>query len=140
MEVWGHGGLEAHCRRADCGGICLKSFGVLETLEVLARGTGGVPRLLNQAAHRALVLAHGIGAECVDVEAALEALAVLGLADAAVESGEAGLMPSPGQKDCPVRMTLLEGETAEGETSGDESEEPGEMSRLRRPVVGPRTA
>src|SRR4051794_33173917 len=33
-----------------------------ETLAVLARGTGGVPRLLNQAAHRALALAHSVGA------------------------------------------------------------------------------
>jgi type II secretory pathway predicted ATPase ExeA len=56
-----------------------------EALEVLARGSGGVPRLLNQAAHRALVLAHGAGAEQVDAEAALEALVLLGLA---AEEGE----------------------------------------------------
>lgn len=58
-----------------------------EGLEVLARGTGGVPRLLNQAAHRALLLAHGAGAETVDAEAALEALALLGLAPEPSEGG-----------------------------------------------------
>jgi type II secretory pathway predicted ATPase ExeA len=50
-----------------------------EALEVLARGTQGIPRVLNQAAHQALCLAYGIGAAGVDVEAALEALALLGL-------------------------------------------------------------
>jgi type II secretory pathway predicted ATPase ExeA len=48
-------------------------------LELLARQTGGVPRLLNQAAHQALLLADSADAGLVDVEAALEALAVLGL-------------------------------------------------------------
>jgi general secretion pathway protein A len=48
-------------------------------LEALARGTHGVPRLLNQAAHQALVLADGADMDCVDAEAALEALAALGL-------------------------------------------------------------
>jgi type II secretory pathway predicted ATPase ExeA len=50
-----------------------------ESLELLARGTGGVPRLLNQAAAEALALAREAGAAFVDVEAALEALARLGL-------------------------------------------------------------
>jgi len=50
-----------------------------EAAEVLAQGTRGVPRLLSQAAYQALGLAHQAGARCVDVEAALEALAVLGL-------------------------------------------------------------
>jgi type II secretory pathway predicted ATPase ExeA len=50
-----------------------------EALELLARGTHGVPRLLNQAAHQAMVLAQEAGAGQVDVEAALEALAGLGL-------------------------------------------------------------
>jgi type II secretory pathway predicted ATPase ExeA len=60
-----------------------------EALEVLARGTGGVPRLLNQATHRALGLACAAGAGCVDAEAALEALAILGLS---AEEENAGLM------------------------------------------------
>ncbi|HLN27175.1 MAG TPA: AAA family ATPase [Gemmataceae bacterium] len=60
-----------------------------EALEVLVRATGGIPRLLNQAAHHALTLAQSAGANLVDVEAALEALAVLGLAeDGAGKDGE----------------------------------------------------
>jgi type II secretory pathway predicted ATPase ExeA len=52
---------------------------VAEALELLARGSRGVPRLLNQAAHQALALACAAGASTVDAEAALEALALLGL-------------------------------------------------------------
>lgn len=48
-------------------------------LEVIARGTHGIPRLLNHAAHQALVLADAAELEIVDAEAALEALAMLGL-------------------------------------------------------------
>jgi general secretion pathway protein A len=70
---------------------------VEEALELLARGTKGVPRLLNQAAHQALTLACAAGADVVDAEAALEALAALGLEvpeeapgeEAAGDSGEA---------------------------------------------------
>jgi hypothetical protein len=51
-----------------------------EAVEVLARGCRGVPRRLNQAANQALELAGAAGFEQVDVEAALEALALLGLA------------------------------------------------------------
>lgn len=50
-----------------------------EALTLLARSCQGVPRLLNQAAHAALTLAFQAGAEAVDAEAALEALAVVGL-------------------------------------------------------------
>jgi type II secretory pathway predicted ATPase ExeA len=50
-----------------------------EALGALARGCGGVPRLLNQAARQALALAAEAGADAVDAEAALEALALLGL-------------------------------------------------------------
>jgi type II secretory pathway predicted ATPase ExeA len=50
-----------------------------EALELLARGTQGVPRRLNQAAHLALSLAAEADAAEVDAEAALEALAQLGL-------------------------------------------------------------
>ena len=49
-------------------------------LEVLARGAKGIPRLLNQAGHQALLLADAAGLAMVDAEAALEALSVLGLA------------------------------------------------------------
>jgi hypothetical protein len=50
-----------------------------DAAELLARRTSGVPRLLNQAAHQALALAEQAGASQVDVEAAIEALALLGL-------------------------------------------------------------
>jgi len=50
-----------------------------EALEILARGTQGIPRLLNQALHQAFTLAASAGVGQVDVEAALEALAMLGL-------------------------------------------------------------
>lgn len=52
-----------------------------EALELLARQTRGVPRLLNQAAHQALHLASVAEAGQVDAEAVLEALAPLGLAE-----------------------------------------------------------
>jgi general secretion pathway protein A len=48
-------------------------------LEVIARGTHGVPRLLNQAAHQTLHLADAAELDQADAEAALEALAVLGM-------------------------------------------------------------
>ncbi len=50
-----------------------------EAVEVLARQTHGVPRLLNQAAHQAMCLAAEAAARQVEAEAALEALAMLGL-------------------------------------------------------------
>ena len=53
------------------------------SLEILARGGKGIPRLLNQAGHQALMLAHAAEMSHVDSEAALEALSLLGL-----ESGE----------------------------------------------------
>ncbi|MBM4071893.1 MAG: AAA family ATPase [Planctomycetes bacterium] len=59
-------------------------------LEILARGAAGVPRLLNQVAHHALALAQQAEMTRVDAEAALEALANLGLAgdDIDAESAE----------------------------------------------------
>lgn len=50
-----------------------------EAVEMLARASRGVPRLLNQSAHKALTLAATADVETVDIEAALEALAALGL-------------------------------------------------------------
>jgi type II secretory pathway predicted ATPase ExeA len=52
-----------------------------EALEILARGTRGVPRLLNRAIHQALTLAFAAGAALVDAEAALESLGSLGLGE-----------------------------------------------------------
>jgi MSHA biogenesis protein MshM len=58
-----------------------------EALTILARGSQGVARLLNQAAHQALALACEAETAPVDAEVALEALALLGLETA--ESSEA---------------------------------------------------
>jgi type II secretory pathway predicted ATPase ExeA len=57
-------------------------------LEVLARGAKGIPRLLNQAGHQALLLADAAGLAMVDAEAALEALAVVGLATDGAEEDD----------------------------------------------------
>jgi type II secretory pathway predicted ATPase ExeA len=61
-----------------------------EALELLARNTHGLPRLLNQAGHQALALAAEAGAAEVDVEAALEALALLGLPGEPMPGSEGG--------------------------------------------------
>jgi type II secretory pathway predicted ATPase ExeA len=50
-----------------------------EALELLARATHGLPRLLNQSAHLAMMLAQSGGSERVDAEAVMEALSQLGL-------------------------------------------------------------
>src|SRR5205085_1365388 len=50
-----------------------------EALEIISRGTHGVPRLLNQAAHVALSLTCQAGSGRVDAEGAVEALHRLGL-------------------------------------------------------------
>ncbi|HWG47855.1 MAG TPA: AAA family ATPase [Gemmataceae bacterium] len=63
-----------------------------DALELLSRQTRGVPRLLNQAAHQALNLAAEAGAAQVDVEAALEGLAMLGLAEEIEEGGPSPLL------------------------------------------------
>jgi general secretion pathway protein A len=55
-------------------------------VEALARGAQGIPRLLNQATHQALLLADSGDLPLVDTEAALEALSVLGLGDGADET------------------------------------------------------
>lgn len=68
-----------------------------EALELLARGTGGVPRLLNQAAHQALTLAAEAGAGMVDAEAVVEALALLGLDAGCLAAGSEALQAAAGQ-------------------------------------------
>jgi type II secretory pathway predicted ATPase ExeA len=69
-----------------------------EAVEALARACGGVPRLLNQAARQALSLADEAGADAVDAEAALEALARLGLG----EDEEAGPRLAAADEDEPA--------------------------------------
>lgn len=65
-----------------------------DALELLARQTGGVPRLLNQAAHQALALADAADSGLMDAEAALEALALLGLDGEATAGEEAEFAPA----------------------------------------------
>jgi type II secretory pathway predicted ATPase ExeA len=55
-------------------------------LEAIARGTHGIPRCLNQAAHQALLLADEGELTKVDAEAALEALSILGMAPSETEA------------------------------------------------------
>jgi general secretion pathway protein A len=59
-----------------------------EALDVLANGSRGVPRLLNQSAYQALLLADAGELKKVDAECASEALLRLGL-DEAAQSSEA---------------------------------------------------
>jgi type II secretory pathway predicted ATPase ExeA len=70
-----------------------------EAVEVLARQTHGVPRLLNQTAHQALCLAEEAGATEVDAEAALEALARLGLENAAEPEDEESHGDAPAEDE-----------------------------------------
>jgi general secretion pathway protein A len=65
-------------------------------LETIARGTHGIPRCLNQAAHQALVLAEEGELPKVDAEAALEALSILGMtSDESAEEPEAAAGAHP---------------------------------------------
>ena len=66
-----------------------------EALNLLARGSGGLPRLLNQAAHLALTLTCEAGAGRVEAEGVLEAFGRLGIEipedEVADEIGDADL-------------------------------------------------
>ncbi len=100
-----------------------------EALEILARGARGVPRLLNQAANQALLLAHDAGVGQVDAEAALEALDILGLEAELPEAGERGVLapraaPASGEEqeeqpegemsDCGPVLSMIEEGAAPG--------------------------
>jgi type II secretory pathway predicted ATPase ExeA len=109
-----------------------------EALELVARGTCGLPRLLNQAAHQALTLAFTAGASLVDAEAALEALESMGLSVEAEPGETRHLLPveGPGQGAADdlggTGEPMLElGEDAEtAEMPGDASDENGQACRL----------
>ncbi len=79
-----------------------------EALELLARGTHGVPRLLNQTAHRALTLASGAGERMVDAEAVVEALADLGLECPAEAAPAEEATGSPDESAAAAETDLLE--------------------------------
>jgi general secretion pathway protein A len=104
-----------------------------EALEMLARGSGGVPRLLNQTAHHALSLAAVAGATLVDAEAALEALTVLGLDGETVEEESVTpATPALGESQADRGpMLALDGCTDETGRCVEESEEnDGQACRL----------
>lgn len=75
-----------------------------EALELLARGATGVPRLLNQAAHQALLLACAAGTTPLDAEAALEALGMLGLDAGDDAEASADLMTGVPEDEPPTRQ------------------------------------
>ena len=83
-----------------------------EAISVLANGTKGVPRLLNQAAHQALGLACKAGMEQVDAEAAVEALALCGL-EAKLEDQEDAPSDDP-DDDRPGLQPRLNGKAKHG--------------------------
>jgi type II secretory pathway predicted ATPase ExeA len=78
-----------------------------EALEILARETRGIPRLLNRAAHQALTLAWSGGIASVDAEVALEALSNMGLADSTDQL----------EDNTPQSRSADAGEAASAETS-----------------------
>ena len=69
------------------------------TVSLVAGACGGVPRVLNQVVGTAASLAADAGAKLIDVEAAMEALARLG-----IESGESESVEDPIVLPHPARM------------------------------------
>jgi hypothetical protein len=112
----------------------------VEALELLAQETEGVPRLLSQAAHRALGLAQAADASQVDAEAALEALASLGLGEeiTAVTIGEQDVHGDPAGEEAayPESMAAQAGVfRAAGADEGYESEATDDPAPMG--VIGP---
>ena len=77
-----------------------------EALDVLARATGGVPRLLNQAAHQSLTLACHASIKPADAEVVMEACGVLDLTvddppeEAALSVVSGATSPPPDDEPC----------------------------------------
>jgi type II secretory pathway predicted ATPase ExeA len=99
--------LVHHLRAAGARPECIVSD---EALEILARGARGIPRLLNRAMHQALTLAFKAEAALVDAEAALEALAALGLGDEPQEPAGTVRLENdcPETEDCPEALLALD--------------------------------
>jgi type II secretory pathway predicted ATPase ExeA len=94
------------------GGKPDKVFGE-DVLDILAAAGGGLPRVLNQAAHAAFVLADEAGQSRVDAEAAVEAVTRLGLDPAAEAETLATdvdepvrLVPGPSPEPAPSRPSV----------------------------------
>jgi type II secretory pathway predicted ATPase ExeA len=118
-----------------------------EALEVLAKGTKGIPRLLNRAMHQGLQIALAAGQSTLDVEAALEALDVLGLSEGdrpetegsfpTVSADQEGAEPQVGEADGTGQQAPVLGPDREEEDkpAGGPLQDP---SRSRRLFVTPR--
>jgi type II secretory pathway predicted ATPase ExeA len=92
-----------------------------EAVELLARNTDGVPRLLNQAGHRSLALAAEVGISQVDAEVALEALALLGLPGETVDDDASGVLLVE-REDAPALKP-----SRNGHVHDDEEDDPNEF-------------
>jgi type II secretory pathway predicted ATPase ExeA len=79
-----------------------------EAIAILVQGSRGIPRLLNQSAHQAMLLAHSVGQPQVDAEAALESLNLLGLEIEVEENDGANLAQSGGAHDIELTEELTE--------------------------------
>ena len=110
-----------------------------EAMGLLARGTRGVPRLLNRAARRSLELAGTSEAGEVDAEAVMEALAVLGLDGGDDEpDGELNLAHKEGQNGEVIETTAPGWEETAKKDSMAGSDIAKEVSRARRLFAPPR--
>jgi type II secretory pathway predicted ATPase ExeA len=84
-----------------------------EAVSLLASACAGVPRILNRAAYLAFELCAEAEGEVVDVEAAMESLARLGIAAPEDGGGDAVLLPHPAAGESrPNRTKPAEGERA----------------------------
>lgn len=78
-----------------------------EALEIVVRGSQGIPRLLGQAAQQSLLVAFMAGAGSVDAEVALESLSLLGLYAEAVAAEDREIMPvETGDGESEEELTL----------------------------------
>jgi type II secretory pathway predicted ATPase ExeA len=117
-----------------------------EALEILARGSRGVPRLLNRTMHQALQLAYTAGQDQVDAEVALEALAGVGLsnasescsASASVATLDTEELESPREEEdlADERVRVVGAEAAQNDSHQGGSL--ADMGRARRLYVAPR--
>ncbi len=96
-----------------------------EALELLARATHGLPRLLNQVGRQALHLAVQVGTAEIDVEVVLEALTLLGLPGAV-----------PAETDADQGVLLVEPAASVSRTD-EEEETTNEDDSARRLFVAP---
>lgn len=112
-----------------------------EALEVLARATQGLPRLLNRAGHQALALAYAGQLGRVDAEVAVEALAALDLpGDQVPTEGLASSTadtPEALECECGPEAVLHVEEDAHPD-DGPDSASPRDPGRLRRLFAPPR--